>query len=54
MSVKRKEDLAALKELIDTGTMTPVIDRTCPLSETPDAIRYLAQCRAQGEVVIAV
>ena len=35
------EDLAPLKELIEAGKVTPVIDRTYPLSETPAALRYL-------------
>jgi NADPH:quinone reductase-like Zn-dependent oxidoreductase len=36
-----KDDLLALKELIETGKVKPVIDRTYPLSEVPEAIRYL-------------
>ena len=35
------EDLLVLKELIEAGKVTPVIDRTYPLSEVPEAIRYL-------------
>jgi NADPH:quinone reductase-like Zn-dependent oxidoreductase len=46
------EDLLALKELIEAGKVTPVIDRTFPLSEAPDAIRYLAQGHARGKVVV--
>jgi NADPH:quinone reductase-like Zn-dependent oxidoreductase len=43
-----------LKELIEAGKVTPVIDRTFPLSEVPEAIRYLASGQALGKVVISV
>ena len=36
------------------GKITPVVDRTFPLSEVPDAIRYLRDGRARGKVVITV
>ena len=49
-----KEDLQFLKQLIEAGTLMPVIDRTYPLSETPEAIRYLENGRARGKVVITV
>ncbi len=49
-----KKDLVALKELAETGMITPVIDRTYPLSEVPDAIRYLEEGHARGKVVIAL
>jgi NADPH:quinone reductase-like Zn-dependent oxidoreductase len=48
------EDLVALKEFIESGKITPVIDRTYPLSETPEAIRYLDEGHARGKVVITV
>lgn len=50
----RKEDLVALKDLIEAGRVTPVIDRTYPLSEAPEAIRYLEAGHAQGKVIITV
>jgi NADPH:quinone reductase-like Zn-dependent oxidoreductase len=50
----KQEDLVALTELIDAGRVTPVIDRTYPLIEAPDAIRYLAEGHARGKVVITV
>jgi NADPH:quinone reductase-like Zn-dependent oxidoreductase len=46
--------LVVLKELIEAGKVTPIIDRTFPLSEVPDAIRYLESGQAQGKVVITV
>jgi len=47
-------DLVALKELIEAGKVTPVIDRTYPLGEAPEAIRYLGKGHARGKVVITV
>jgi NADPH:quinone reductase-like Zn-dependent oxidoreductase len=49
-----KEDLLTLKELIEAGQVKPVIDRTYPLSEVPEAIRYLEAGHARGKVVITV
>ncbi|MDP9302592.1 MAG: zinc-binding dehydrogenase, partial [Actinomycetota bacterium] len=46
--------LVVLKELIESGKVTPVIDRTFPLSDVPEAIRYLESGQAQGKVVITV
>jgi NADPH:quinone reductase-like Zn-dependent oxidoreductase len=46
--------LIVLKELLEAGKVTPVIDRTFPLSEVPEAIRYLESGEAQGKVVITV
>jgi NADPH:quinone reductase-like Zn-dependent oxidoreductase len=48
------EDLIVLKELIESGKITPVSDRTYPLAEAPEAIRYLEQGHARGKVVITV
>ena len=49
-----KEDLVVLQELLEAGTVTPVIDRQYPLSEAPEALRYLGDGHAQGKVVITV
>jgi NADPH:quinone reductase-like Zn-dependent oxidoreductase len=46
--------LVVMKELIEAGKITPVIDRTFPLSEVPEAMRYLESGRVQGKVVITV
>ncbi|WP_370968665.1 NAD(P)-dependent alcohol dehydrogenase [Amycolatopsis sp. cg9] len=47
-------DLRALEEHFEAGRLTPVIDRTYPLSEVPEAVRYLAEGHARGKVVITV
>jgi NADPH:quinone reductase-like Zn-dependent oxidoreductase len=47
-------DMLVLKELVEAGEVTPVIDRSFPLAEVPEAIRYLEQGRARGKVVIDV
>ena len=49
-----KKDLLFIKELLETGKVVPVIDRTYKLSETAVAIRYLETSRARGKVVITV
>jgi NADPH:quinone reductase-like Zn-dependent oxidoreductase len=54
ISKENHEDMLVLKELIEAGKITPVIDRTYPLSEAPQAIRYLEQGHARGKVVITV
>ena len=54
MPDERQEDLLALKELIEAGKVTPVVDKTYPLSEAAEAIRYLEQGHARGKVVIKV
>jgi NADPH:quinone reductase-like Zn-dependent oxidoreductase len=47
-------DLETLTELVEAGKVTPVIDRTYPLSEVPDAIGYLEQGHARGKVVVTL
>ncbi|HEU5161183.1 MAG TPA: NAD(P)-dependent alcohol dehydrogenase [Streptosporangiaceae bacterium] len=47
-------DLAALTELIDSGKLTPVIDRTYPLAETPAALLHIETGHARGKVVITM
>ncbi|MBG0828410.1 NAD(P)-dependent alcohol dehydrogenase [Planomonospora sp. ID67723] len=48
------ENLVFLKELAESGEVTPVVDRTYPLSRTPEAVRYLEQEHARAKVVITV
>ena len=50
----QRDNLIALKELIESGDVKPVVDRTYPLSEVPEAIRYLEAGHAQGKIVITV
>jgi NADPH:quinone reductase-like Zn-dependent oxidoreductase len=47
-------DLAVLAELVETGKVTPAVDRTFPLDRVPDAMRYLRAGQARGKVVIDV
>ena len=54
VSMPSNEDLVVLKGLVESGKVTPVIDRTYPLSETPEALRYLEKAHARGKVVITV
>jgi NADPH:quinone reductase-like Zn-dependent oxidoreductase len=51
---ERAEDLEALTRLIESGAVTPVIDRTYALADAPDAIRYLAEGHAAGKVAVTV
>jgi NADPH:quinone reductase-like Zn-dependent oxidoreductase len=46
--------LAALRDLAEAGRLTPAIDRTYPLKDVPEAIRYVEQDHARAKVVIAV
>lgn len=48
------EDLLALKELVDSGKLTPVIDRHYPLSEVAEALAYVGTGGARGKVVIRI
>jgi NADPH:quinone reductase-like Zn-dependent oxidoreductase len=50
----KKDSMAVLKQFLEAGKLTPVIDRTYSLSEIPEAIRYLEEGHAQGKVVITV
>ncbi len=54
MTVTKKEDLVFMKELLEAGKVVPVIDRRYPLSEVPEAIRYLEEGHARGKVIITV
>jgi NADPH:quinone reductase-like Zn-dependent oxidoreductase len=50
----KPEDVAFLKELIASGKLAPFIDRRYPLSDVPEALRYLEKGNARGKVVITV
>lgn len=54
MNDQPNQDLEFVVELIETEQLTPVIDRTYPLTETAEAMRYLEAGHARGKVVITV
>jgi NADPH:quinone reductase-like Zn-dependent oxidoreductase len=49
-----QQDLAVLKEMLESGKVKPVIDRQYTLAEAPEALRYQGQGHAQGRIVITV
>lgn len=49
-----RKDLIYMAELCQAGKITPVIDRRYPLSEVPQALRYLGEGRAKGKIVITI
>jgi NADPH:quinone reductase-like Zn-dependent oxidoreductase len=53
-STGSRDPLVVVTELIDAGKVSPVVDRTFPLREAPDAIRYLEEGHARGKIVITV
>ena len=54
LASRKKEDLNTLKGLLESGKIKPVIDRTYPLREVPEAMRYIGTLHARGKVVITV
>jgi NADPH:quinone reductase-like Zn-dependent oxidoreductase len=54
ISFPNNEDLVVLKELVESGKVTPVIERTYPLSETPEALAHVVEGHTQGKTVITV
>jgi NADPH:quinone reductase-like Zn-dependent oxidoreductase len=54
VSTAHAEDLQQLTELVDAGKVTPVIDRTYPVSDAAEAVRYLAEGHARGKLVLTV
>jgi NADPH:quinone reductase-like Zn-dependent oxidoreductase len=54
LSVGKRQDLLTLADLLATGQVTPVIDRTYPLDEAADALRYVAAGHTRGKVVVTV
>jgi NADPH:quinone reductase-like Zn-dependent oxidoreductase len=49
-----QEDLLVLRDILEAGKVTPVIDRRYELSQAPDALRYLGEGHARGKVVLTV
>ena len=54
VSIAKRQDLLSLADLLATGQVTPVIDRTYPLDEAADALRYVAAGHTRGKVVITL
>ena len=54
VATETQADLDALRELIEAGSVTPVVDRTFALNEAADAVRYLERGHAAGKVVVTV
>ena len=54
VKTQNHDDLVALKDLVEAGKITPVIDRTYALPETPKAIDHVATGHARGTVVLTV
>ena len=54
LTSENAEDLAVLRDLVESGKVAPAIDRTYPLDETPAAIRYVLEGHARGKVVITM
>jgi NADPH:quinone reductase-like Zn-dependent oxidoreductase len=54
ISKERSEDLAELRRLLEAGAVRPVVDRTFPLDEVPEAISYLRDGHARGKILIMV
>jgi NADPH:quinone reductase-like Zn-dependent oxidoreductase len=54
MAEPSNKDLAILAEMMESGKLKPVIDRTYKLDQLPDAIRYVEQGHARGKVIVAV
>ncbi|TDB97267.1 NAD(P)-dependent alcohol dehydrogenase [Micromonospora fluostatini] len=53
-AVERAEDLDELRDLIESGALTPAVDRSYPLAEAPDALRYFTRGHPAGKVVLTV
>jgi NADPH:quinone reductase-like Zn-dependent oxidoreductase len=49
---ERPEDLQALCELLEAGKVTPLIDRTFPLREVPEAIWHMVEGRGHGGLIV--
>jgi NADPH:quinone reductase-like Zn-dependent oxidoreductase len=54
VKTQNHDDLIVLKDLVEAGKLRPVIDRTYPLIQTPEAIDHVAAGHARGTVVISV
>ncbi|CAN5655318.1 NAD(P)-dependent alcohol dehydrogenase [soil metagenome] len=51
---ERREDLLAMRDLVESGAVRPVIDRRFPLADVVEAFRYLEAGHTQGKVVLTI
>jgi NADPH:quinone reductase-like Zn-dependent oxidoreductase len=54
MTKMSKQDLITLGDLVETGKLRPVVERTYKLSDAPEALRYFDQGHARGKLVITI
>jgi NADPH:quinone reductase-like Zn-dependent oxidoreductase len=54
VSREHHRDLEVLRPLIEAGRVTPVVDRTYPLADVPDAMRHLQAGHARGKIAITI
>jgi NADPH:quinone reductase-like Zn-dependent oxidoreductase len=54
MVPQNRKDLLSITELCQAGKVIPFIDKHYPLSEVPEALRYVAEGRARGKVIITL
>jgi NADPH:quinone reductase-like Zn-dependent oxidoreductase len=54
VSKEHHADLEPLSRFIDAGQVIPIIDRTYPLAEVPDAMRHLEAGHARGKIAITI
>jgi NADPH:quinone reductase-like Zn-dependent oxidoreductase len=54
IAAHNRDDLAVLKDLVESGKLAPVIDRRYALRDVPDALRYQGDGHTKGKIVIAV
>jgi NADPH:quinone reductase-like Zn-dependent oxidoreductase len=50
----KADAMEVLRELLEAGKLTPIVDRTFPLAEVPEAIRYLGEGNPRGKVVVTI
>jgi NADPH:quinone reductase-like Zn-dependent oxidoreductase len=54
ISTHRQADLEALRQQVEAGHVTPVVGKTYPLPEVPEAVRHLESGRAHGKIAITI
>jgi NADPH:quinone reductase-like Zn-dependent oxidoreductase len=54
ISLVRRPHLVKLRELMESGAVTPAVDRTFALSDAPDAVRYMRDGKVRGKAVVVI